>query len=170
MIQDTDSVFPSNVIYCLTQVLPGIDERLTVLGRPLRSTDPNFSIGIFATLWQPDEQSYEMGSALLGQPQPTAPAEPTLSSYTLGIQCLVKDGDEQRGLNINSILAKRIRSVLYRNEPLRVALGSLSVTDGDSVERMRRWGMRNQRYMNNDIEGTFVYISTLDYWIETEMR
>ena len=100
----------------------------------------------------------------------TAPQESTLSMYQVGIQSMVKDGDEQNGLNVSSILSKRIRSVLYRNQPLRLALSSLVVTEDDgATERTRRWGIRTQRYMNNDIEGTFVFVSTLDYWIETEM-
>jgi hypothetical protein len=155
-----EPVFPNNAVVLLSDALQGIDEDMTVLRRPLRPSDPDHSIGIFGSLWQPDEESYEMGHR--------NPSEPTLSSYQLGIQALIKDGDEERGLILHSLLSMRIRSVLYRNEALHVALGSLFVTDGTSVERTRRWGVRNQRYMNNDIEGKFVYLSTLEYWLETE--
>lgn len=157
----SEAVFPYNFVRCLNIVLPGIDEDVTVYNRPLRPTDPNYALGIYGTLWQPNEESYEMGHG--------APSEPTLSSYQVGVQTLTKDGDTERGLVTSSILANRVRAVLYRNEPLRLALGSLYVQDGNSRESMRRWGVRSQRYMSNDLEGTFVTISVLDLWIETEM-
>lgn len=160
MIEADEPVFPNNVVDLVATFLGTIDTDFMILKRPLRPTDPNQSIGLFGTLWMPDESSYEMGGV--------APAEPTLSTYQLGVQCLVKDGDEERGLIVHSIMSKRVRSVLYRDQALRVSLGSLYVTDGLSTERTTRWGIRTQRYMNNDIEGKFVYLSTLDYWLETE--
>jgi hypothetical protein len=98
-----------------------------------------------------------------------SPHEATLNTYQVGIQTLVKDSDTERGLATSSILTRRVRSVIYRNEPLRLALGQLYVADDVSRESMRRWGIRNQRFMSNDIEGTFVTISVLDLWLETEM-
>lgn len=153
------TAFPNNVVECLATVLPSVDEDCTLYKRPLRPTDPNYALSVYGTLWQPNEESYEMGH-LTG--------EPTLATYQIGIQTLVKDGDTERALGISSILTKRVRTVLYRNEPLRVALGSLYVQDENSTERLRRWGVRSQRYMSNDIEGKFVTISVLDFWIETE--
>lgn len=167
---DTDAVFPNNVVKCLGIVMPALGDvdELTVLRRPLRPTDPNKSIGVYATLWTPDERSYEMGHLnVLGQQ--SGPSEPSLSSYQIGIQTLVKHGDTEQALAIASVLNKRVRAVLYRNEPLRVALGSLYVQDSTSRESMRRWGVRSQRYFSNEIEGKFVFTSVLDFWIETEM-
>lgn len=162
MIDPTaEAVFPGNVIECIAIVLPGIDPDTVVHKRPLRSTDPSYSIGVYPTLWSPNEESYEIRSK--------APQEATLNNYSIGIQTLIKDSDTERGLAVGSIFANRIRSVLYRNEPLRLALGSLYVEDGTSRESMRRWNFRSQRYMSNDIEGKFIFISVLDYWIETEM-
>lgn len=158
---EAEAVFPFNFVKCLGIVLPGMDADVTVVKRPLRPTDPNYAVGVYGTLWQPMEDSFEIGHS--------SPSEPTLSQYQVGVQTLVKDGDTERGLAISSILANRVRSVLYRNQPLRLALGSLYVQDGASRESMRRWGVRSQRYMSNDIEGTFVTISVLDLWIETEM-
>jgi hypothetical protein len=162
-----DAVFPENVIKCLKIVLPGIDpepdptKKIQILSRPLRPTDPQQCIGLYGTLWAPEEDSYEMGHV--------SPHEATLNTYQVGIQTLVKDSDTERGLATSSILTRRVRSVIYRNEPLRLALGQLYVADDVSRESMRRWGIRNQRFMSNDIEGTFVTISVLDLWLETEM-
>lgn len=155
-----ENTFPNNVVVCLSIALPSIAEDLRLFKRPLRPTDANYAIGIYGTLWQPDEESYEMGHG--------APSEATLNKYQIGIQTLVKDGDVERGLAISGVLSNRIRAVLYRDQPLRVALGSLYVQDGAFRESMRRWGVRNQRFMSNDIEGAFVTISVLDMWIETE--
>lgn len=160
-ITGDEPVFPGNVITCLGIVIPGIDDRINIFKRPLRPTDPNMSVGIYGTLWSPEDDSLEIGHA--------APSEPTLNQYQIGIQTLVKDGDTERGLNISTILTNRVRAVLYRNNDLRVALASLYVQDAGFRESMRRWGVRSQRFMSNDIEGTFVTISVLDLWIETEM-
>ena len=158
----TIAVFPQNFVNVLAPVLHAIDEdQLTLAKRPLRPTDPNMSIGVYGTLWQPEEESYEMGH--------NPPQEPTLQQYQVGIQTLAKHGDVEALLNINSVLAYRIRTVLYRNQPLRLALGSLKVEDATFTESLRRWGIRTQRYMSNDVEGTFVTSSVLDLWIETEM-
>lgn len=156
-----EAVFPNNVVSILSTVFEGIDPDLITLKRPLRPTDPNYSVGTYGTLWQPNEDSHEMGHA--------APSEATLSNYQIGVQTLVKDGDSERALVVSSILTNRVRAVLYRNQPLRVALGSLYVTDDLYRESMRRWGVRNQRFMSNDIDGKFVTVSVLDLWIETEM-
>ena len=154
-------VFPQNFCNPVRSVLESIDPRLTVLARPLRPSDPHLSIGVYGTMWTPEEDSYEMGHS--------APGEPTLNQYQVGIQSLVKGGDTDVMLNLSNLLSYRIRTVLYRNEPLRVILRSLKVTDAAFTESMKRWGIRTQRFMSNDIEGTFVTSSVLDLWIETEM-
>lgn len=173
MIDPTiETVFPNNVVKCLGIVLPGIGDEgeLTVLKRPLRPTDPDKSIGIYGTMWNPVESSYEMGHFnTLGTPVGAMPGEPTLSDYQIGIQTLVKHSDTEAALAISSVLNKRVRTVLYRNQPLRLALASLYVEDGTSRESTKRWGVRSQRYMSNEIEGKFVFVSVLDFWIETEM-
>lgn len=161
MIDPAEPVFPNNVLVLTTPFLQAIDSDLHVVRRPLRPTDSVQSIGIFGSLWNPDEGSHEMRGL--------HPGEPTLQTYTIGIQALVKDGDEERGLSAHSVLSMRVRSVLYRSEALRVGLGALYVTVGGVTERARRWGVRNQRYLNNEIRGQFLYLSTLEFTLETEI-
>lgn len=168
MIDPTaEPVFPNNVVEVLAVVLPGIDEEVTLQKRPLRPTDPNYSLGVYATIWQPNEDSYEIGH--LGGGGDSGPNESTVSTYQIGIQILVKDSDTARALAVGSLLNRRIRSVLYRNAALRLALASLYTTEGSVTERLKRWGIRSQRFMSNDIEGKFVFISVLDMFIETEV-
>ena len=165
---DIEAVFPNNFVQVLSIVLPGIATEITLKKRPLRPTDPNYSIGVYATVWQPMEDSYEM-RGVLGGSGDVGPNEATLSRYQIGIQLLVKDSDSARALAVSSLLNRRIRSVLYRNTALRVALAALYATEDGVTERLQRWGIRNQRYLSNDIEGKFVFMSVLDMWIETEV-
>ena len=167
MITDTVPVFPNNIIEILQTRIAGLDESLTnsTFRRPLRESDPNTAAGVFAATWEPNEDSMEMRG--LGSSNP-APAEPTISTYIIGVQAFVKDFDEERGLARHSVLSKMIRSMLYRDAPLRVGLSTLSVTMNDSVERAQRWGIRAQRYLSNEIDGNFLYLSTLEFWLDTE--
>ena len=168
MIDPTaEAVFPNNVVEVLAIVLPGIDDEVTLQKRPLRPTDPNYSLGVYATIWQPNEDSFEIGH--LGGGMDPGPNEPTLSTYQIGIQILVKDSETSRALAVGSLLNRRVRSVLYRNDALRVALSQLFTVEDGVHERMKRWGIRSQRFMSNDIEGKFVFISVLDMFIETEV-
>lgn len=161
MISHTLNCFPGNAVTLIGGSIKAIDADIVLLKRPLRPSDPNHAVGVYGTIWSPNEESYEMGHI--------GPGESTLSTYQLGVQTLVKDSDTERALATSNVLSKHVRTVLYRNNALRVALGNLSVQDGTSVERLKRWGIKNQRFMANDIEGTFVTISVMDLWIETEM-
>lgn len=163
-IQESDLEFPANIVKLITdRVKPVIDEDLAVFKRPLRNSDPNQSVGAFPVIWTPDMESLEMR----GGPFPRS-SEPTLQQYTINIQAFIKDTDEQRGLNVHSILAKRVRTMLYRDDPIRVGLASLSSASGGSTERAKRWGVRTQRFISDEIEGSWLYLSTLEFWLETE--
>lgn len=155
-------VFPDNAVSLVKARAALIDPDLFVIGRPLRDSDPVQSVGIFGTQWVPNEESYEMKGAPAGR------HEPTVQSYLVTIQGFVKDMDEERGLSVHSILSKKLRSMLYRDDPLRVGLLALSVQMNGSTERAKRFGVRTQRYVSNELNGTWLYLSTLEYWLETE--
>lgn len=161
MIDPTTPCFPNNVVAVLADVLSAVDEDVVPLTRPLRPTDPNMSLSVYASVWLPDDSSFEIGKM--------AP-EPTLGNYGVQIQTLTKHGDSPTALAVSSIFTKRVRNVLYRNEPLHVILGSLSVDEDDRKESMRRWGVRSQRYLSNEVQGTYLFVSVLDIFIETETR
>jgi hypothetical protein len=165
MIDDTTAAFPNNIVLALNPKIKEIDVDLTVLDRPLRPTDPNQSVGVFGSLWDPNPQSAEIGHL-----PPGYGSEPTLSQYQVILQTLVKHGDVVKGLNISSILARELRLMLYRNAALQITFGQMNVTDSHGVESLRRWGIRDQQYISNEIDGTFVFVSTLDCYFETEMH
>ena len=162
MIVADEPIFPNNVVSLCKTAFAGIDSSVLVLGRPLRATDPNHSIGVFGQMWTPDEESIEINGF--------QPGVPTLQQYLLGVQVLVKHGDEEVGSAIHSVLSARVRGVLYRNVAFRNTLGGLNATDSGVTESMRRWGVRTQRYLSNEISGEWLYLSTLEFWIETETR
>jgi hypothetical protein len=153
-------VFPNNIVNLWQTRVQALDADLKVVRRPLRSSDPIQSVGIVPVEWVPDPDSAEMR----GQGN----VDMSLNTYTLGIQAFVKDGDEERGLATHSVLSKMIRSMLYRDAVLRLGLAALSVTMDGSTERTQRWGIRTQRYVSNEIDGAFLYLSTLEFWLETE--
>lgn len=165
MIDPTTPVFPNNIVEVLAlgceayiDLEPNPAKRVKVLRRPINPTDPNQCIGISGQLWTPDENSHEMPSV-----------EPTLGNYTIKIQCFVKDMDEMRGLSSHSVLSKLVRNMVYRNATLRTALTNLSDSTGGAVERLKRYGVRSQEYISGEVPaGTFMYLSTLDCYFETE--
>jgi hypothetical protein len=163
VIQADDTLFPNNIVALLKLRSQLIDPDLAVFGRPLRNTDPNQSIGITAAHWVPNEESQQM----LGAP---FSVQPPLSRYTVSIQAFVKDADEERGLNTHASLSNLVRSMLYADNPLRVALSSLSSTINGATEASQRWGVSTQRFFQNELGGEWLYLSILDFWLETETR
>ncbi len=55
MIQNTDAVFPNNVVKLLSTRFRVIDPDLYILNRPLRAEDPTQCVGIYESLWTPNE-------------------------------------------------------------------------------------------------------------------
>lgn len=166
MLEVDEAVFPNNVVRYTALAMATIDPDIMIFKRALRNTDPQQSIGVFAQAWDPDQESYEMQG--IGSPSPQMP---TLQQYILGVQAFVRDSEEERGLAVHSALAQRVRSVLYTNADLQVILGQLS-SDlvGGWTESMRRWGIRTARYFSGEIDAQMLYLSTLEFWIETETR
>lgn len=162
MITPNEAVFPNNIVKLVAEHSQLIDPDLAVLKRPLRNTDPNQSVGVSASLWTPDDDSQEMRGG------PYGPSEPTLSTYRISVQSFIKDMDEVRGLNAHSVLSKLVRNMLYRDHALRVGLASLSTSVSEVTERAQRWGIATQRYFSNELDGSWLYLSTLEFWLETE--
>jgi hypothetical protein len=172
MIDVTVPVFPNNVVELLAirfgtvgviDPEPDPAQRVYIYKRPLRPSDAFQSIGIAPVTWMPDENSYE----IKGGPMP-GPSEPTLQRYQINVQAFVRDADETHGLAVHSVLSGTVRSILYRDTPLRVGLGALVTVLSGVTERYKRHGIRLQRYLADEVEGNWVYLSTVEFWIETE--
>lgn len=168
MISGEESVFPNNIVEMLALRFDNVDEDITVLRRPLRTTDPAVSIGIWGTLWTPDPESNEIRG--LGAGSIPGPQEPTLGRYIVTIQAFIKDMEEERGLAKHSVLSMMLRAILYRDVPLRVALAALEAEVSGVHERTMRWGVTAQRYLNNELgDNEWLYLSTVELWLDTEI-
>lgn len=164
MIAADGTFFPYNAIDKIAEAFVPIDldGDLIVVKRPLRESDPVQTIGVFASAWMPEENSYEMRGGLGGA------SEPTLSRYMISIQIYVKDMDAERGAAVHATLAKIVRSMLYRDTALHVALRALTANVAGSTESTRRFGVSAQRYLSNELSGSWLYLSIVDFWLETE--
>ena len=154
-----DLDFPDNVTEILVDVLGSIADPkvMGAFDRPLLSTDPEVSIGVTAIDWQPRD-------FVIGQ------YDPAVASYLYVIQGFIKHSDTAEGIAAHNKLAKTIRTMLYRNQNLRVRLGELNVTSLGATERTQRMGIRQQRFLSNEApQGTFLYLSTTEFWLETEI-
>ena len=150
--------FPSNIVLLLDDVVRAAMPDYEVAKRPLRLMDPAKSIGIFLVDWQPVVGTEEMGNSF----------GPTLNTYLLRLQVLVKHGDEAEGRVMFTTAAKKLRTMLARDPDLRVRLAALSEVELAAKETVRRFGVRNQRFLNNELRGAFVYMATTDFFVETE--
>lgn len=162
MIDDSIEVFPNNVAAVIASRIKLLDSDLVVLNRPPRDSDGTQVVGVFPMTWTPNEDSFEMnGSAL-------AAHEATLNRYLIGVMSFVKDTDEQKGIRVHSVLSKLIRTILYRDAALAVGLSALSVTMLGSTERIQRRGIQVQRYLANEVDQVFMFVSSAEYFVETE--
>ena len=103
---------------------------------------------------------------------PGGPGEsfPTLGEYTVSIQSLITDADEERGIATHAALATRIRTTVARNAALQVALGRLTSAVSGHQEAFRRAEVRRQRYLTMELSGTWLYMSVTQFWFQTESR
>lgn len=163
---DTSDVFPSNVIKLVAtrmhQKWPSTDVKM----RALRVSDTINAIGVFPSDWTPDVDSYEMQQVM--QPKPAG--FPTIQTYLISIQAFVKDMEAERAIRIHSLMSKAIRSLLYHDTPLALGLQALRVEMDNVTEVIQRRMIVRQKYLSNEIDGSWLYLSTLQYLIETESK
>lgn len=162
MITADPNVFPTNIKDKLKVRIKTLDSKLLVVNRPLKPTDGNQAIGIFPASWEPELDSLEIKGAPLGQ------QHPTLQRYLIVIQAFCKNMNEEKGIAEHETLSALIRGMLYHDATLRLQLTSLVWTNGTRSERARRWGVINQRFVANELGGEWLYLSSLDLWLETE--
>lgn len=161
-----EDVFPNNIVKYVALAMKNVDPDIQIFPRPLVNSDPQQSIGVFAQTWGPDPESVEMIGGMTPGPQ-----VPSIQEYTLGVQGFVKHPQREVGLAIHAAMSQRIRRVLYTDPNLQVLLAQLSVDLDDGwTEAMRRWGVRTARYHSGEIDAQMLYLSTLEFWIETETR
>ncbi|AOE44529.1 hypothetical protein SEA_JUMBO_16 [Gordonia phage Jumbo] len=165
MIDANTLCFPNNVVDFLAIALEGIDPDSRIKKRPIADTDDTQTIAVFPVAWSPNNDSMEMQGRR---------NEPTLQRYVIMAQSFIADMDEERGIRAHSLLAARVRHTLYRGEAVALNLPTLKVTFEDTAgsveERVARWGITGQDYMNNQVPSTGknLFLSTTEIFVETE--
>lgn len=153
------SLFPINV---LDEVKISFDTYMdagtTVIQRPLRLADPYRAVGLFPTINDPLQDSQEIGGT-----------EPTLQRYSYRIQYLLRHADETEGRALWAVDTKAIKTILYRDTALRSRLGGLAEDMMGFRERFQKFVVGSQRYLNNELQGQFTYLSVTEFFVETEV-
>lgn len=156
---DALTLFPVNVIdEVKTSLTQYMGEDVAVIERPLRIADPYRAIGIFPTVSEPLQESAEIGGW-----------EPTLQRYNYRIQCLVRHQDEVLGRRLYAVDTKIIKTILYRDNDLKTRLAALSDESVGFRETFKRFVVGSQRFLNNELNGQFTYLSVTEFFVETEV-
>lgn len=153
-----DGALAADIITVLETALEGAlgaSVTPTVLARPLRPTDPDVSIGVYLVDWTP--RDYQIGQN-----------DPVVGLYEFRVDLLVKHIEEMQGRTLSAKYAKMIRTMLYGDGDLRVALSQTTEEFNGLVERVQKCGVRVQRFLNNEIKGTFLYLASSEFYVETE--
>ena len=158
-IDPQSAVFPNNVVILAAMTLESLDSTIAVFRRPLRMTDPNLSIGVYAKDWSPVQSSMEI--------QGIHPGEPLLQNYGLEVCVGIKDTEEERGLAVSSIVSSRARAMLVRNPSLQVVLRQLQVVDLGMRETVQKWGVSRQEFVSAEYQRTFYYLSMISLFVQT---
>jgi hypothetical protein len=168
---DGVNIFPGNVIALIVARLQMLYPNTSIVKRKLRPGEQTQTIGVYPMQWGPDEDSYEIGSGnlVLGQTPSTA-NQPTIGIYLIGIQTLVLDSDEESGILTHNVMSNAIRSLLYNDAPLGVGLNSLAVVTGHVTEVIQARRINRQRFLDGQISGNYVYLSTTEYAVDTESK
>jgi hypothetical protein len=157
----TEAVFPVNVIDTIAIVASSVLPLADVVRRPLRGTDLDQSLGVFAARWVPLGDGMEMGRPYLGS---------SVEIYTVVIQAMVKDAEEAVGGARHSVLSELVRTMLYTDQTLKLGLDSLQTELAGVRKNTRTWKISSQEYFNNSVNGFFVYLSSLEMTVEVENR
>lgn len=160
MLDDSTAYFPMNTVDIYAEHMKAIDPDLAVYKRMVDPTDQTYTICVSPTQWAPEQRSGEIRGG---------PNEETIQVYGVSIVSIIVDADEERGIRTHSNLATRIRTKLYRDESLRLALGQLKVELDGVVERSLNWTISSQQYLSSESDGYFRFVSALDIEFRTHI-
>ncbi len=128
--------------------------------RPLRPTDPNWSVGIFEADVEPIE--YEIGQ--LGS---TLNANPSLLRWNVAVQVLSKAGSEEEGRAIRAKLLNRVRATLFSV----ACINALMVLNDSSLkERVTKYRWKRVAFASGDLteQKAKFFIGQVEMYFDTE--
>ena len=155
-------IFPNNISAEIKKQILRHYPSDTVLLRPIRVGDPIRAWGVVAAIWEPDESSWELRGD-------SGPSSPTINRYHIGIQSFNQHMDSEEGLATAGAMAGFLRNMLSRDPIVRVALTSLTSTEFGFTERAKRFKVQGQRFVSNEIDGQFLFLTNLEFLVETEI-
>jgi hypothetical protein len=130
--------------------------------RAISESDPTLTAAFDVTEWIPGE--YEMRGFVPGM------ALPVTADYRVAIDTVIKHSVAADGEALHRQTSREIRAALLSNADLAVALGALSRTDDDVLERMQRWQITGQRMGSEKISGAFVSLTSTEFTFTVEMH
>ena len=135
----------------------GVESSPRIFKRALDGADPNISIGVTFSGWEPQENANISGW------------EPAMATYSFVIQTLIKHTKREDGEHLGAVLANRLRRMLYRDQDLRISLYSISVLSGELHERVIRIRVDRQECVDTAFKGGFAFMSSTDFRVTTEI-
>ena len=156
-----EHLFPDCVTATIAEyALTNLDIVKNVEYRGLSPDDPTQTLAFDVVDWQAGEEEMAgtMGTVI-----------PTETVHTVSIEFINKHSNEAEGQEIHRRALREIRTILYADATLGVALGQLSRTADGVIERMLRWKVLRQQSGSSQINGAFVSLSAIEFMFTTEM-
>jgi hypothetical protein len=117
------------------------------------------AVAIWPSAWEPEDDTKLIG---------VESGEPTRQRHLLVAQCLVISPDQQDGYLRYSYAMRKMRAMLYRDTPLRLALHAMSEDLLGSTERVVGLDVLRQRHLPARFE-QFVFLGHTDIRIITDV-
>lgn len=126
-----------------------------VMRRPLRFTDPDYSVGVVNGTWDP--QVHEIGQNAA-----------TTAKYSLEVWASVKGLNEEEASQRHAVLARNVRRLMAEDTALRTLWASHTDTHGTHTERYLMHHLRGQEFHANNVKAQFMFLSVATVEITTE--
>lgn len=155
----SSDVWPTNVVDVLVEELLNMEDVEATTSRGLTEDDTSGGIGVYVVSWAPPADAYVIGQA-----------DPILNVYTFGLDLMIKALDRAEAATTLSVMTKRLRTMLYRDDDLQVRLKQLSETAFGRTETYKRMRVTRQDYRTGTLGGVHLAASTTTLTVETDSR
>lgn len=166
MLDASQLCFPNNIVDVmaarLKQKFDDIDPSgdTIVIKRPVTTMDADQTIAVVPVDWKPGGLP-EMGR------KPNQ-FENSVQSYTIMVQALINDMNEDQAIRRHSLFSTLVRRMLYRDTILLSALTQLQVVADGVTEATTQFGIRSQQYLVTQKDSSFQYLSVIEFWLDTQ--
>ena len=160
IVDPTNLIFPDCVLATVGNRLLTMEAVTNVEYRGLSMDDPKGTVGFDVTEWVAGEAEMAgFGKGMI----------PATADYLVTIEFLYKHSNSAVGERLHRQTTRDIRTMLYADDTLAVALAPLSRTADGIIERMLRWKVIGQRSGSSKINSAFVSLSATEFTFTTEI-